>query len=508
MSPASRTNVSIGPDSGEHLQKILNLCQKMNAGRELRDLLLLVAQESARLIRAERVTIFVLDKERRELWSQTTLDGEFIRFDAMLGLAGAAVRSGEVINVPNAQEDDRFYEAVDARTKYKTRSVLVLPLRTPAGEIVGAFQALNKRGGPFDGEDEHIAQTLAAQVAIAIDNTTTVQALRTENAHLWKEVESRFSTQNIIGTSDRIQAIVRLIDQVRNSPVDVLITGESGTGKELVAKALHYSSSRAKHPFVALNIAAIPDTLVDSELFGISEKTATGVGSRLGKFEEAQGGTLFLDEIGELGLPIQTKLLRVLAEREIPKLGSKNVRLDVRVIAATNADLDDAVRKGTFRRDLYYRLKVVTIETPPLREIPEDIPVLAEYLLQKVCRDMERDPKILTPGAKRRLGQYDWPWNVRELENELRRLAVTVRRPSITEGDLSPAIREQGNGPVSTFQGRAHRLKDAVEDLEIRLITNALKQCQGNQLRAAKVLGLSRQGLIKKIKRYRLKVAR
>lgn len=501
--------------TAEQLQSILALCKKMSTKKDVPELLGLLAREGARLLEAERVTIFLLDEERRELWSQVTLDGERIRFDARLGIAGAAAMTGEVINVADAPRDERFYQAVDTQTNFRTRTVLAVPLRVPAGKIIGAFQALNKSGGAFEAQDERVALALADQAAIAIETASTVEALRaqqrqleSQNTQLWREVEGRYATQCIIGTSPRVQQIVRLIDQLRDSAVDVLITGESGTGKELVARALHYNSPRARGPFVALNCAALPENLVESELFGIERGVATGVEKRIGKFEEANHGTLFLDEIGELPAATQAVLLRVLAEREVTRVGGRSaIPIDVRVVAATNVDLEKAIKKGSFRGDLYYRLNVVPIQTPPLREIREDIPVLADFLLQKIARESEAEAKTLSAPARRCLARYDWPGNVRELENELRRLTVSVRRTSISEQDLADHVRNAVlNGAGPSGEGRGG-LKEAVEELEIRMISEALRRCRGNQLQAAKALGLSRQGLIKKIKRYRLKSA-
>ena len=208
--------------------------------------------------------------------------------------------------------------------------------------------------------------------------------------------------------SHRIQSVVRLIDQIRDSSVDVLIQGESGTGKELVAKALHYNSPRAKHPFIALNCAALPESIVEAELFGIERGIATGVDRRIGKFEEAQGGTLFLDEIGDLSLPSQAKILRVLQERSVTRVGGRTATpLDMRIIAATNKDLEAEIKAGHFRVDLYYRLKVIHIETPALREVPEDIPILANHFLAKYCKLMKTEPKQFTPAALECLGSYD-----------------------------------------------------------------------------------------------------
>jgi DNA-binding NtrC family response regulator len=301
---------------------------------------------------------------------------------------------------------------------------------------------------------------------------------------------------------------VRLIDQIRDSSVDVLITGESGTGKEMVAKAIHYNSPRARKPFVAINCAAIPETLAESELFGIEKGVATQVERRIGKFEEANGGTLFLDEIGDLSQSAQVKILRVLQERVLERVGGRAaIPVDVRVLAATNADLERAIKAGKFRSDLYFRLKVVTIHMPPLREIREDIPLLARAFLHRYCQAMNKQPKSLTAGALRCLTRYDWPGNARELENEIKRLVVSMRKTAIAEEDLAKTIRAGAEQAGASPGSGGKTLKRAVEELERRLIADALQRCRGNQVQAARLLGLSRQGLIKKIARYGLRIS-
>lgn len=504
----------------EKLPAILKICQKINAERGLAALLNLITREAARLMEADLASIFLLDREKQELWSIVTLDGEQIRFDARLGIAGAAAMTGQTINAEDAYKDPRFYKGIDGCTGYRTRSLLVVPLRNHEGEIIGTFQVLNKKGGVFTKDDEEILQALAAHVAITIETAQLVQELKRhreklleENTQLWKEVEGRFSTQNILGASPQIQNIVRLIEQISDSSINVLITGESGTGKELVAKAIHYNSSRARSTFVALNCAAVPESLVESELFGIEKGVATGVEHRIGKFEEADGGTIFLDEVGDLSLSAQAKILRVLQEREIERVGGrKAIPVDVRILAATNRDLETEIKKGNFRKDLYYRLKVVHIQMPALREIPEDIPLLANYFLDKHCREMKKEPKKLTTGALRCLMNYAWPGSVRELENEMKRLVVLTPRKVITEEDLSEIIRKSpstllrtGGEIVSLRLMPVRSLKETVGELEKRLISEALQTHQHNQRQTAKALGLSRYGLIKKIKRYGIK---
>jgi len=500
--------------STSRLQSVMSLSKKMKAERNLPGLLTLLAKEACNLLSAKGASLLLLDKERCELWSFVSLDGEIIRFDARLGIGGAAALSGKLINVSDAQEDSRFYTGIDLRTKKKTRTLLAVPLRGKDGEALGVLEIMNKKGGSFDQVDEATATVLADQAATAIETPKMVQELRRhqdqllkEHTRLSTEGEGRFETQNLMGMSSRIQDTVRLIDQLKDSSLDVLITGENGTGKELVAKALHYNSPRARQPFVALNCAALPQHLVESELFGIEKGVATGVESRVGKFEMANGGTLFLDEVGDLGLNEQAKILRVLQERTIERVGGRKVlAVDVRILAATNKKLDALIQQGTFREDLYYRLRVVHIHTPALREIPEDIPLFVTYFLDKNCRQEEKKPKHLTSGAEQALLAYHWPGNVRELENEMKRLVATIRRPTISEQDLDRSIQLWAERPSEKKLGTAgSSLHEAVADFEQDMIRTALQQCHHNQVQTAKFLGISRQGLIKKMRRYGIK---
>jgi Nif-specific regulatory protein len=456
----------------------------------------------------------LLDREKCELWSVISQEKRIMRFDARLGIAGSVAMTGQTINVADVYEHPLFYKDLDLQTGYRTRTLLAVPLRDLKGEIIGVGEAINKSEGLFTDEDAELLQTLAAHVSDTIETTQLERQL--QDHPLEKEsdrrsnIDSGFSTQNIIGMSYRIQSIIRLIDQIRDCSVDVLIEGESGTGKELVAKALHHSSPRAKHPFVAVNCAALPDNLVEAELFGIEKGVATGVDRRIGKFAEANGGTLFLDEIGDLSLPAQAKILRVLQERSVDRVGGKgSVPIDIRVIAATNKKLEAAIKEHTFREDLYYRLKVIQIQTPSLREVPEDIPGLANHFLSRYCKLMNTDLKHFTPEALDLLSGYPWPGNARQLENEVKRLVASVRGKSITEEHLDGSIRNP-TAPVQIVHTShkpaaespsSHSLPTAVEALERRMIEKALRESGGNKQKAAQVLGLSRQGLIKKLKR-------
>jgi Nif-specific regulatory protein len=290
--------------------------------------------------------------------------------------------------------------------------------------------------------------------------------------------------------------------------VNVLITGESGTGKELAAKAIHFTSPRARRPFVALNCAALPETLLESELFGIEKGVATGVQSRIGQFQKADGGTLFLDEIGDLSLTAQAKILRVVQERVLERVGGRApIPVDVRLLAATNKDLEAEIAKGSFREDLYYRIKVVHIHMPPLREIREEIPLLAKYFLREYCRENGLAVMEFAPEVMRRLCAAPWPGNVRQLRNEVMRLAACARQDLITDDDAWDELpRPIGRDEPLAGPVRAESLKKAVEELERRMIEDALRITRHNQQQTARLLGLSRQGLINKLKRYSLGV--
>ena len=324
-----------------------------------------------------------------------------------------------------------------------------------------------------------------------------------QNAHLWREVENKYSAHGIIGTGQRIQQIVRLVERIRDSLVSVLVTGESGTGKEMAARAIHFTSPRARRAFVALNCAALPEALLESELFGIEKGVATGVAPRMGQFQKADGGTLFLDEIGDLSLTAQAKILRVLQERVVERVGGRtSTPVDVRLLAATNKDLEAEIAKGTFREDLFYRIKVIHIHMPPLREIREEIPLLANHFLKEYSRETGRGTMEFSPAVVRKLAGAAWPGNIRQLRNEVMRLAACARQSVITEDDLweglpTPSPEQAPSKPV-----RVQSLKKAVADLEKGMIVEALQGTRNNQQQAARLLGLSRQGLINKMKRY------
>ncbi len=330
-------------------------------------------------------------------------------------------------------------------------------------------------------------------------------ALANENRILKKNLRHRFSPKEILCKNAEMKKIVNTIERVADTPLNVLITGETGTGKELIAKVIHYNSHRANGPFVALNCAALPESLLESELFGIEKGVATGVEKRIGRIEQANGGTLFLDEIGDMPLSSQAKILRVLEEREVERIGGrKPIKIDVRIIAATNKDLKEEVKKGQFREDLFYRLNVIHIHIPPLRKRREDIPLLISFFLEDYCRRFGRGKLKLSSDAMECLVNYSWPGNVRELRNEIERCVALAGSDTIYLEDLSDEIRS-----YLPEQERSVSLPDDfpsdclnLAELEKKAILKALAETGGNKSEAARRLGISREGLRQKLHRY------
>jgi DNA-binding NtrC family response regulator len=378
----------------------------------------------------------------------------------------------------------------ELRNRYPRLPVVMLTatktVKTAVGAMkLGAFDYVTK---PFDVDE----------LRCILDKATEQAALVKEVEELRTEVGRRYQLDNIVGRSPKMQEVFRTVLTVAPLKTTVLITGESGTGKELIAKAIHYQSPRARNPLVTLNCAAIPETLLESELFGHEKGSFTDAHTKkLGQFELAHEGTLFLDEIGEMGPATQAKLLRVLEHGEFLRVGgTKPITVDVRIIAATNRDLSLGIKEGTFRPDLYYRLNVVTIALPPLRERRDDLLLLVRHFTQTKCRDMGIPEKTLKPEAVDALLRYPWPGNVRELENLIERLLVLSEGGAIDLEDLPEQVRRSDHDPGTikeqVLQGRK-TLGEAVDEFEREIIEEALQQTDFNQTRAADMLGTTRR---------------
>jgi two-component system NtrC family response regulator len=343
------------------------------------------------------------------------------------------------------------------------------------------------------------------ELLLRIQRVEREAALKRENRQLKEELREKFQIDFIITASGKMEEALNLVGRVASSQATVLILGESGTGKELFARALHYAGPRAEKPLVKVNCAALPENLLESELFGHEKGAFTGaVARRVGRFEQADGGSIFLDEIGDLSPALQAKLLRVLQEKEIERVGSnQTIKIDVRMIAATNRNLEEAIRRGVFREDLYYRLNVVTLSLPPLRERKEDIPILIDHFLKKFSQENQKQVSSLTKEAKDLLLHYDYPGNVRELENILERAVVLSRGENITSQDLPLHLRESQPETVLEKNRGGSRLPETLEMLERQLIQSALERNGGIQTRAAEELGINERVLRYKMKKYK-----
>ncbi|MDX2087452.1 MAG: sigma 54-interacting transcriptional regulator [Kofleriaceae bacterium] len=389
-------------------------------------------------------------------------------------------------------------------------SILAVPLWR-GDDIIGLIQVDNRASaGMFSEHDLEAALLLAGQASLAVDNATLVQRLRIaeekargENVYL-KRKEQKIKFDNIIGDSPAMKAVFGQLERVIDTRATVCIEGETGTGKELIASAVHHQSGRADKMFVAQNCAALPENLLESELFGHKRGAFTSADSdKKGLFEIADGGTLFLDEMGEMPMTLQAKLLRVLQEGTIRPVGATSEKqVDVRIICATNRDLAAEVEKGRFRQDLYYRLMVFPIKLPPLRERREDIPLLAAHFLKRYAAEYRLELPGFTQDALDALSSYNWPGNIRELENEIQRIVIQAE-PShwIEVTDLSPRLRKI-EGTVTRIAPKQGTLKEMMDQVERWLITEALREHGGNKTKTAVTLGITREGLHKKLAKF------
>ena len=368
-----------------------------------------------------------------------------------------------------------------------------------------------------ESRDFHRSELMAQLEQVTKELEEARACLHEHNVRIVNRLQREFNVRRILGRCPAMKRCVALALAIAKRPVNTLILGPSGTGKEVFAKTIHYHSPRGEGPFVAVNCTAIPDSLFESEMFGIEKGVATGVNARRGLVEEASGGTLFLDELADMSLANQAKLLRVLEEREVLRVGSSRpVPVDIKVIAATNVNLEKAVKEGRFREDLYYRINVAELRLPPLRERGDDILLLARHLLEQHARNMGRGRLSLSPATRQCLLAYDWPGNVRELNNEMERAAALSLEDVIRPSDLSPRILEAlaGNGGIHIPEDSREGADTSqlppdcpinLEDAERLLIRRALDSSGGNKSHAAEMLGITREGLRKKLIRLGLR---
>ena len=433
------------------------------------------------------------------------------------GYAVDAVESGEIaMSLLNEHPfeviiTDLFLPGLSGIDLLKRIKEMALPanviLITGQASAETAVEAM--KGGAFDYVTKPVNfEKLKVVVAKAVEKSRLVA----ENLYLRQQLRGKYKFANIIGNSPAIQQVFSRMERILHTDSTVLILGASGTGKELVARAIHFNGPRKEKPFIAINCGAIPADLLESELFGHVRGAFTGaISEKPGKFELANDGTIFLDEIGTMPLHLQMKLLRVLQEQEIERVGgTRQIKLNVRVISATNCDLEDQVREGRFREDLYYRLNVIPIHLPQLNERREDIPLLARHFLRKVCAEMKRPLMALTPAAVHALEDYGWPGNVREMENVIERTVALTDGELIDRKDLPPQFIDSENDrdalPVPKVPAEGINLPDTIDTIERSMIHQALERSGGVKSRAALLLGLNRTTLVEKIKRLGLPV--
>ncbi|MCH2610213.1 MAG: sigma-54-dependent Fis family transcriptional regulator [Pirellulales bacterium] len=482
----------------QQLEAVVDIAARWLSYQDTGQLFQEIAEASTRLVGAERASLFLRDEARGELVARPALgieSGE-LRLPDDRGVVGSVIQTGESVVINHGETDDRIDHSVDEKLGFVTRSLLCCPMFDHDGKIIGAFELINKIDGHFILSDLSIARELALHASVALDETQQLESLVSARA---VRTEQAADAVQLIGDCPAIEAIRNTIDRIANTDLHILILGENGTGKEVVSQLIHYRSERCHEPMVAVNCAALPDTLLESELFGHVRGAFTDAhDDRAGKFELASNGTLLLDEIGDMSLAGQAKLLRVLEEKQVVRVGgSESISTDSRVLAATNQQLTELVREKRFREDLYFRLNVVTIEVPPLRERGEDVVLLAEHFLETLSRKAGRAVPELSADAKSKLISHNWPGNVRELRNVMERVVYLTDQDRVDAKDLEFVLSPSESTPVMSLD---YSLNEATKLFQHQYITKVVENCGGNMSRASKRLGVFRSNLYRKLK--------
>jgi Nif-specific regulatory protein len=506
---------AVASDGGRMLEMLVEVTRELSGIVEIRRSYQRALEMLAEAMGALRSSIALLDDEAGEISVETAVgfgvDPRTLRYRLGEGVTGRVVETGLPIVVPRAAGEPLYLGRAGRPTALGDDGSFVCVPILIGERAVGALAVLL----PYD-RDRNLQETVrllkvvAAFLAQRLRVHRLMQAenqrLRDENAHLRLELRERYDYANIIGKSGPMRLVYEQISQVAGTATTVLIRGESGTGKELIAHALHYNSARAKEPFIRVSCAALPESLIESELFGHEKGAFTGAQTRKkGRFELAEGGTLFLDEIGELSPSTQVKLLRVLQEREFERLGgTETLKANVRVIAATNAEFEKAIAAGTFREDLYYRLNVFVVFVPPLRERRSDIMLLCDHFVAKYATQHSKNIKRLSTPAIDMLMNYHWPGNVRELENTIERAVVVCDGNVIHAHHMPPALQTaEASGTAINVS-----LTDAIGKYERSIIEDALKSARGNRAQAARLLQTTERILSYKVSKYAIDVDR
>jgi Nif-specific regulatory protein len=412
------------------------------------------------------------------------------------GITGKVIDGGQPIVVPNIADEPLFLDKTGSRRHVNKRDIAFICVPVKRGnEVIGALSAdrLLREGLSLQ-DDVRLMTIIASSISLAVRlrqlAEEELEKMKEENERLQNQLRTRYDMKAIVGTSKGMQAVYSLIDKVCRTNATVLILGESGVGKERVAQTIHYTSNRADRPFITVNCAALPESLIESELFGHERGAFTGATmARKGRFEAAGEGTIFLDEIGDLPVSVQTKLLRVLQEKEFERVGGNaTMKVQARIITATNKDMEALIREGRFREDLYYRLNVFPIPVPPLRERKTDIMLLTDHFIQKYSREHEKRITRISTAATDMLMGYHWPGNVRELENYIERAIILCARGVIEEYHLPPNLQRKETDPQPADSGT---FRDVMAHMERDIILEELRKARGNMAKAARTLGIT-----------------
>ena len=468
-----------------------------------RELLRTIIESATRLMEAEASSLLLVNPENNKLYFEISLGTkgpEVQRFSLNMGegIAGWVAANNRSLIVNDVESDNRFFADISKKINFPTKSILAVPMRIKE-RCVGVIEIINKiDGGNFSEEDLEWLQIFATQAAIAIQNSRSLQKVQEEVTLLQDEIQTDKGYHTFIAESKAVREKLEIALRAAKTDSSVLLLGESGVGKELFAEQIHLHSPRSNNPLIRVNCAALPENLLESELFGHVKGAFTGASNdRRGRFELADGGTIFLDEIGDLPLNLQVKLLRVIQHRVFERVGgAEPIKVDVRIIAATNKDIEAEVESGRFRADLYYRLNVLPIYIPPLRERRDDIPILADFFLKRFNREIKKQVSGFAPEAMEVLLSYSWPGNVRELENAVER-AVVIAQSDIITPDLFVLDRISERAE-DAFNGRS--LKEAVNLFKKHYIRQTLDMNRWNQTKTAKLLGIQRTYLSRLIK--------
>lgn len=495
------------------LSLLLKICNTLTQYFEIKKVLQLVPRLLVESYGMNKSMITILNRKTQEIfietaWGLTDQELEKGRYKLGEGIVGLVIESGEPFIVPRISEEPLFLDKTGARRNEKKEdlSFICVPIKTE-NEVIGALCSdktiIKNNNLENDIAFLTIVATVIAQAVRLhqIDHEERPQ-LEMENKRLQESLKQQFRPSNIIGNSKVMKQVYSLVDKISKTNTTALILGESGVGKEMIAHAIHYNSERAGKPFIKFNCAALPESIIESELFGHEKGSFTNaVSTRIGRFEQAEGGTIFLDEIGELTPSVQTKLLRILQEREFERVGGTvTIKTNIRIVAATNRNLLDEIQKGKFREDLYYRLNVFPVTIPPLRERKTDILLLADYFINKYSNLNGKNVKRITTPAIDMLMSYHWPGNVRELENCIERAVILTDDDVIHSYHLPPSLQTIQSSNTH-FKGS---LNQKLESIEMEMISEALKLTKGNISEAAKDLGLTERILGLRIKKYNI----